>query len=56
MGAVRNERNECEAFSREEIRSALSKIKCGKAAGMDVNSEEFLTKREEFVVEWLRRI
>ena len=42
MVAVRNKRSECETIIREEVGSAVRKMKCGKAAGVD----SFLRREE----------
>ena len=44
MGLVRNERNEKEAISREEVRIALRGMRCGNAASLDGIAGEFLIK------------
>ena len=40
MGTVRIDRNECETVSRDDVRSALRKMKYEKTAGTDRTEEE----------------
>ena len=52
---VKNERKKC-SNSMEEVRSALRRMKYGKAARLDEIAAEFLTKGEEALREGIKRI
>ena len=56
MGVVGNEKNEYESISKEEVRRAQKRMKCGNAAEMDMIDPEFLIRGEETIVEWLEGI
>ena len=44
MRSVRNERNDYENISRDEVSSTFRKLKCGKAAGVDGIIAEVISK------------
>ena len=54
MEAVRNERHECKTTSRNEVRSALRKMKCGKEPGIDDIIADFHTREGKSIVEYLK--